>query len=68
LKYFFWKNSFEFWNENFYFWNLNENWSYHQRGMEKIWNKKIIYFVYATMKKLPITSLYNLCIAPYTTC
>jgi hypothetical protein len=31
-------------------------------------NEEIIYFVYVSEMKLPIISMYHLCIPPYTTC
>jgi hypothetical protein len=49
---------FEFWKKN---------WPYHQMGMKKVWNEEIVYFVYATEKKLLIILLYHICIPPYTT-
>jgi hypothetical protein len=54
---------FFIWNENFCFWNLKKIWPYHQMGMKKVWNEEIVYFVYATEKKLPIisTTLYHKC-------
>jgi hypothetical protein len=62
-----WKFTFLKFEMKISVWNLKKNWPYHQWEMKKIWNEKIIYFVYAIEIKFPITPLYHLCVPPYTT-